>query len=145
MSADSRLVGFTLTGGRTPAGDKQTGGCVVGGSKSEVVIDCVVSNNAAVYRGGAFSYVTHAVRCYFADNKCGDVGQSMLGGSAYNCVFGQSSGYHVQAGKIYNCTFLSTGSNCKNSTIYNSLLLKKDSDDNKLYRCVYVESEKRKS
>ena len=139
MSADSRLVGFTLTGGRTPAGDKQTGGCVVGGSKSEVVIDCVVSNNAAVYRGGAFSYVTHAVRCYFADNKCGDVGQSMLGGSAYNCVFGQSSGYHVQGGKIYNCTFLSTGSNCKNSTIYNSLLLKKDSGDNEFYRCVYVE------
>ena len=139
MSADSRLVGFTLTGGRTPAGDKQTGGCVVGNSESEVVIDCVVSNNAAVHRGGAFSYVTHSVRCYFADNKCGNVGQSMLGGSAYNCVFGQSSGYHVQGGKIYNCTFLSTGSNCKNSIVYNSLLLKKDSGNNNIYRCVYVE------
>ena len=141
LNADARLVGFTLTGGHTPVGSQNAngGGCVRG-SESAAVIDCVVSNNFSGYRGGAFYGGPATVRCLFANNSCaGGVGQSKYSGTAYNCVFAESSGYHVSGGTIYNCTALYGVSNFKNATIYNSILLKKDSGNNKLYRCVYVE------
>ena len=141
LNANARLVGFTLTGGHTPTGGngKNGGGCAAG-SDSAAVIDCVVSNNFAQYRGGAFYAGPATVRCLFANNSCaGGVGQSKCSGTAYNCVFAESPGYHVYGGTLYNCTALYDVSNFRNATVCNSILLKKDSGDNVLHRCVYVE------
>ena len=70
-SGDSKVVGFTLCGGRTLAEDRYAG---YGGAlhNKGYVYDCIISNNIA-RRGGALgSASTNPIRCYrtkFFDNE----------------------------------------------------------------------------
>ena len=69
LTTNSRLIGFTLTGGRvncSSSGSGDYGGAVYASSSSEIV-DCVASNNVAG-RGGAFEYGKY-VRCRAYGNR----------------------------------------------------------------------------
>ena len=98
LSSAARLIGFTVTGGRTPVGtkDSASSGGGIGGSSNTFVFDCIITNNVSAFRGGAIYYGPSVVRCYFAYNRAIDGnGNSTQGISAYNCVCGPSpAGYH---------------------------------------------------
>jgi len=130
LNAGSVLQGFTLTGGHTHGYDNAAehwGGAVngVGGS----VVDCIVTNNVAAFAAGVRGAV--CIRCRFEDNDSLATGCDLMGGSAFNCLFGNmrnASAQNVyQTPMCVNCTFYGNGS-CANGnaaiTMYNCIVLK---------------------
>ena len=128
---NSHVRGFTLTGGRTPTtkSDSTCNGGAVYGSSTFYVTDCIVSNNMAYYRGGAFCSDGVITRCFISGNRAPHtrVGNSMVGGRAYNCVCKDAGdSYHFYSSTSYNCTFLGPGTSIRNGTAYNSVFLVTD-------------------
>lgn len=118
LKSNARLRGFTVTGGRTlfsnDDGVRYNGGgvyCDVGGnSRSAVVEDCIISNNAAIRGGGMANGV--AIRCQFYDNWAYKNRAALSYGFAYNCLFDHNRGVNTTQNTygLYNCTF---GADCK--------------------------------
>ena len=140
LASGAQLVGFTVTGGRTPRGtsDGTSSGGAIAGTSDSYVLDCIITNNISAYRGGAIYYGPRVVRCYFAYNRALEGnGQSTQGILAYNCVCGPSpGGYHFYQGTSYNCTFI--GSSSRYATTYNALILGGDGGMNNHTNCFYV-------
>lgn len=128
----ARLRGFTLTGGRDYSG-KGAGGVYCG--SASIVSDCIITNNATSYRGGAGEYGTY-IRCYIAGNRAsGNFSSALyLGCKAYDCVFDDSPStcWYIAGNKavIRNCTFgpgcgqvRPDGQNDNVSEAYNTLFM----------------------
>ena len=133
----AKLIGFTLTGGRTAAaGDNysQKGG---GGAYGHgYCIDCIVSNNAAYYRGGGSCYA-HFVRSVFTNNKAKSaVGYSMNGGTAIHCLIKDGASFQTTA---IGSTFFAFP---RLATHYNTLIMTTSGVNNDLsvYNCILVGS-----
>lgn len=120
-SGNAKVIGFTLCGGRTvnseASGDSAEiyGGAASG--RSSAIVDCIISNNAAI-RGGAVSAMT-CYRCRFYDNDAGYGSVSMGATSFYNCFVDNTGGSYAcylnqdisKSGKsyAYNTFFYSHG------------------------------------
>ena len=140
LASAAHLVGFTVTGGRTPVGttDGTSSGGGIGGSSDTFVFDCIITNNVSAYRGGAIYYGPRVVRCYFAYNRAiNGNGNSTQGIYAYNCVCGPSpAGYHFYQGTSYNCTFI--GKSSRQANTYNAIVLGGDGGNDLMHNCYYV-------
>ncbi len=136
LAANSELVGFTVTGGRTPINGNAGG---IAGDTTAFVMDCIISNNVAQQRGGALFFGPVAIRCIFSRNVAvaTAIGDAINGSSAYNCVFtGPGNSYHAYNMDIYNCTFMSGATACRSCNVYNSILIGADHGNNYFYRCL---------
>ena len=126
------IQGFSVSGGRSCASSSGRAVGIAGNSAWNLAVDCVISNNYNVYRGGGVSSISCA-RCVFAgNNRAGNVPGS---GTAHgpqgfiNCVFypGEAGMYNSDGGwSFFNCTIgcsfytSRAGSEvtCKNCVIY---------------------------
>ena len=149
---NSTLQGFTVTGGRTPLGSVEANcGGGVCGIASAFVKDCVISNNAAGYRGAGVCGVPASsginkgpsvYRCLFANNAAANTTGHTVWNltSIDNCIFSSSSsGYQAyQCKSVRNCTFVGSGTHIRNSTAYNCLMLQNDGAQNVLTNCFYT-------
>ena len=132
-----RLVGFTLTGGRTGAegnNDAYNGGGVKGAG---YCVDCIVSNNACYYRGGA-SHSTIFVRSRFlGNNDCNSaVGYSLYGGTVIHCLVKNNSSFSTA---VIGSTYISAIP--RQASVYNSLLMSTSNPGGNpitAYRCIVV-------
>ena len=116
IESGARIVGFTLTGGRTDVGgeaDDTVGGGVLaqGGTEDAMALvsDCVISNCVATRGGGAYNGVYS--RCIFLDNRAtvnGAAGRGRYRGNffLYNCIVDRCAGYATTYNpNCMNCTF----------------------------------------
>ena len=131
LAKNAHVIGFTLTGGRTPAtaSDTTCNGGAVYGTATFYVTDCIVSNNMSYFRGGAFGTGGVITRCLLTKNRAPNtrVGQSMQNGTAYNCLCKDAGdSYHFYSSTIYNCTFTGPGTSARNGTAYNCICLVSD-------------------
>ena len=112
------IKGFSVSGGRSckaeSAKSSDAAGIAAGNSDS-LAVDCVISNNVNVYRGGGVSFATCA-RCVFAGgNKAGDVtwsGTAINSSYFINCIFhpDETGVYKPASNECYfhNCTGVSS-------------------------------------
>ena len=87
LNANSRLEGFTLTGGRTVFGSVSNNYGAVAAPATATIAYCIISNNAA-YRGGATSG-GRFFGCSFFDNYAIDFARVSYHEATcfYNCFF----------------------------------------------------------
>ena len=111
----AKIIGFTLTGGRTAPGTNA--GAAYGNG---YLIDCIVTNNMTAYRGGAIAYGPTCIRCRFIRNYAEDnASVGFAGCVCYDCYFarntkGSSTANPFYASsssadshpRLYNCTFV---------------------------------------
>lgn len=148
---NSTLQGFTVTGGRTLDDSMNDAGGGVCGIGSAEVKDCIISNNAAAYRGGGVCGVKAGAtsvgkgpsvfRCLFVDNVAVSYAHSGWNLTAVNdCIFSSSVAQYqlYQCNSIGNCTFVGTGTHVRNSKAANCLMLSRDGGNNNLTNCFYV-------
>ena len=112
LGENAVLDGFTLTGGRTLTGEAASdsyGGGVfgIGGNKTALVKDCMISNNVAGLGGGGAH--CRYLGCRILNNRAtnsGDGGATYKGGLHQNClVDGNWSTYVIMyPTAVYNCT-----------------------------------------
>ena len=101
LCGNSRLVGFTLTDGRSGKATDNTEPNNAGGVYSDgcVVSDCVITNCCAVRFAAAQNTVL--VRCRILDNRAAINGNATGGGSLYGCYLDGNNG---KAGWLVNST-----------------------------------------
>ena len=118
MAANSRLVGFTVCGGRGAGiGDNYGGGIIAVNSNNVVVADCVISNNVSGRAGGMSNGI--AVRCEFSNNRA------------------KKSGPHVMKSSLYNC-YLHSLCQIEHSFVFNNRMPEPNCCSIEVYRtCVY--------
>ena len=108
LHADSKICGFTLTGGYTDANVNGAG--VLSAATPSFACDCVISNNVSRNRGGGANAMT-CIRCRFADNSAGaNIGAAANAGMLVGCVVDSQRGTcsRTYTATIRNCTFLPT-------------------------------------
>ena len=115
LSVNSRLEGFTVTGGRTVYDgtvNNNYGGITA--PATATIAYCIISNNAA-YRSGAVSNGRY-FGCVFLDNRAIGIGKTTYynATSFYNCYFD----YTPEFGEVTGAEF-ATGSNDKRITAVN--------------------------
>lgn len=107
LARNSRLIGFTVTGGRANCNDDSLTGYGGGiySHSTGYAVDCVVSNNAAT-RGGGMHEGT-SIRCSFFDNWATANRAARSQGKAYGCVFDHNRGVNTVQNTVglWNCTF----------------------------------------
>ena len=154
MANNSRLVGFTVTGGRTDisqTGDNlysSGGGIYVSNAAENIVgtvVNCTIQNNYG-YRGGG-SYAGKFVNCRFAGNLgYGAQGEDCRIAYCYGCVFEANATKRnvYAANAIEQCTFGPNTSvyGTSNKTLKGCLFLMQDLGSNSLTldHCAYVDS-----
>jgi hypothetical protein len=116
---DSRLIGFTITGGSAPFG----GGMYIGAESSPTVIDCTFSGNAAGVSGGGMfvGFESHptVTGCVFIGNTAAEGGGMAVASESHpavsGCTFtgnastGDGGGMHNDAESspaVIGCTFI---------------------------------------
>ena len=107
MRDDTRLVGFTLTGGGTASGndsqwDWSVSGGGVGGS-SGTIVNCTISNN---YSSTANCLNGTYVGCRIVGNFAYRRTSAAYGASLYSCFVDRNEGNNAMQnmGGLYNCT-----------------------------------------
>ena len=154
MANNSRLVGFTVTGGRTDisqTGDNlysSGGGIYVRNAAENIVgtvVNCTIRNNYG-YRGGG-SYAGKFVNCRFAGNLGnGAQGEDCRIAYCYGCVFEANVTKRnvMAANVIEQCTFGPNTSiyGTSNKTLKGCLFLMQDLGTGSLTldHCAYVDS-----
>ena len=143
LESNSRLEGFTLTGGRTYTNLTSTalfasGGAVHGGGrgKGSVVANCIISNNVGwlgtIYRADVFA-------CTVVSNVAFNGGCGIRESNAYGCMFSANRGQPVisYASDVWECTIAGDnqtlagkkptilGSTVDGGRIFNSLFMGK--------------------
>ena len=135
MTGGNNLIrGFTIANGRQlkweNVGTYHGGGAVL--ASTDRMVDCVVTNCAAI-RGGGVQTLGTALRCRFTGNYAQEGAHAQDLRNAVNCVFENTSGYvsynNSTAATIVNCTFRGNKlgnfrSNTATVNVYNSILLK---------------------
>ena len=143
MKANTKLIGFTVCGGRALAyeSSKYGAGVYADNSNDVVVADCIISNNIAGRAAGMYRGI--AVRCEFMLNRARTSGPHVMNSSLFNCCLRDAVGgdvYPVYQSTIRNCYVL-RGENAyngsvKQSNIFNSYVAK-DGSENKFYYSAY--------
>ena len=141
MAANSKLVGFTVCGGRAPvfSNDSSTSkwgaGVHAANSNNVVVADCIISNNVAGRAGGMSHGI--AVRCEFMNNRAHTSGPHVMRSSLYNCYLHDAlSGggtYHASQSTMRNCHLIGSANACN---VFNSYV-ESDRSANKFYFSSY--------
>ena len=142
LNANSRLEGFTLTGGRTVCGSVTNSYGAVMAPSTATIAYCIISNNVAAYRGGAVQNGKY-FGCTFLDNRavsglantyCGNKGTSWF----CNCFIGNTSAIAEPSGSEFY-----TSSNARTVTVVNctfsprvNQLYAKVVGGIKLYNCI---------
>lgn len=135
---DATVKDFTLTDGHSTAfdGDSRVGAVdgSVGGSamaRKTYVVGCIITNNVAGRAAGVQS--STAIQCFFDDNRTISTGCDVMGGSAFNCIFGNllnNDAYNVyQGGPYVNNLFFGSGKCAHDIALYNSVVLKNAVDN----------------
>ena len=108
MLGKSRLIGFTLTDGRTgrngTSDDDHFGAGILASSTNAYVFGCVITNCASTRGGGAF-YGTY-VNCLFTGNQVDNSGAHARYAHFFGCTFEKSiMGYSAVQGyySLVNC------------------------------------------
>jgi hypothetical protein len=127
------LQGFTLTGGATDSvnleNENNRGGGVYvpENSYTQLVLDCVVSNNASVRGGGLHAGTVK--RCAFFDNYAQNNSSAIRGSYAHHCLLansrtgGNPGGSAAGYAWLYNCTLADNeGRAGDNASFFNSIL-----------------------
>lgn len=108
LSANSRIEGFTLTGGRaTFDSAAKTGGGVYAADMTTCrIVGCVVSNCYAAATGSAGEGGMY-LRCRISDNNRGgaNYGYGLRNAKAYNCFFVDQADGMSGCHDTYYCTF----------------------------------------
>lgn len=119
MAANSRLVGFTVCGGRGAGiGDNYGGGIIAANSNNVVVADCIISNNVSGRAGGMSNGI--AVRCEFSNNLAKKSGPHVMRSSLYNCYLHDALGgdvFPVCQSTMRNCHLKGGAKEC---SVFNS-------------------------
>lgn len=114
LSANARLCGFTVTGGRTDYDPVNTaesdcnrgGGIYCASDDTSVVEDCIISNNAALRGGGGYKG-TYS-RCRITDNCAILNGAAVRNAYLYDCFIDNNTGNGETVyifWSLVNCTF----------------------------------------
>lgn len=113
MTNGVQVIGFTITGGETlkegPEGNKFTAlsGGGVWSAPGGVLVDCVVSNNTALWYGGGL-YGGNAVRCTFTENTARRSGGAASGARLGSCLIAYNRAGRFGGGTLHcellNCT-----------------------------------------
>ena len=105
------LAGFTLRNGATRTSGAQPnsyGGGVYCSSTNPVIIDCVISNNAAQNGGGC--YVGTLARCFLLNNRAAQSGGGIYSSIADSCLLDGNSalsrGGGAASATLNNCTVI---------------------------------------
>ena len=114
MEKDTRLEGFTLTGGcaTTDGTTHTTGGGVLAANVTNCrIVNCIISNNYAVGTASAGDYGRY-LRCLIANNKSGNsYGHGLRDGAkCYNCYFKDQADGTSGGGDLLYSTFACGGS-----------------------------------
>ena len=122
---------FTITDGHATVYDGSTYvGAVYGLTASTYVIGCVITNNVAGRAAGV--YLSTTIRCFFDNNRVYTTGCDVMGGKAFNCIFGNllnTDSFNVyQGGPYANNTFYGSGYCSHSLTLYNSVVFKNGRD-----------------
>ena len=109
MKANTKLIGFTVCGGRALAyeSSKYGAGVYADNSNDVVVADCIISNNIAGRAAGMYRGI--AVRCEFMLNRARTSGPHVMNSSLFNCCLRDAVGgdvYPVYQSTIHNCYVL---------------------------------------
>ncbi len=120
LNANSRLEGFTLTGGRTVCGSVTNSHGAVTAPVTATIAYCIISNNVSAYRSGAVQDGKY-FGCIFLDNRAMSLGNVHVGsqkGTCFcNCFFdytpaiAEPTGVELYSGSnsrtvtVVNCTF----------------------------------------
>lgn len=133
LTNNAVLSGFTLTGGATRAdGDgvlEQSGGGIMCESASAVVLNCVITGNAAAYIGGGASRGT-LFDCVLTTNQA-SVGGAIYESTANHCLITNNTagdqGGGAYAATLNDCTILgnsapNAGGGLSSCTASNSVL-----------------------
>ena len=119
MAANSKLVGFTVCGGRGAGiGDNYGGGIIAANSNNVVVVDCIISNNVSGRAGGMSNGI--AVRCEFSNNLAKKSGPHVMRSSLYNCYLHDALGgdvFPVHQSTMRNCHLKGGAKEC---SVFNS-------------------------
>lgn len=104
---DTRISGFTITGGHTEVTGKESvnvcGGGICGYDASSLVENCIVSNNVSI-RCGGMRYGT-ARNCRFLRNLATGNSSCIRDVDAYQCYFDDNRGAPLLVNSsLYNCT-----------------------------------------
>ena len=109
LGPNTRLSGFTVTGGRTAAGNEDvntSAGGIAGYDYSSLVENCIISNNVS-QRGGGMRWGA-CRNCRFLENTAAlSIGNTSCARNvkAYTCLFDNNKGEPVTADcHLYNCT-----------------------------------------
>ena len=100
MEKNTRLTGFTVTGGHvydvSESSDDVIGGGILARDNTAVISDCVISNNAARRGGGGYNGTY---------NRCRILGNSIISGGNGAAVRGHGSGLpsHPSTALLNNC------------------------------------------
>lgn len=129
--------GFTVCNGHTRTGTTSTysGGGVYLASDA-ALIDCIVTNNVAGFRGGGVAYGS-SIRCTIGRNACNNgTGPGAVGGSLYGCYCHTVSMYDQD--KVVNCTFSNTYSRSNIGVhLFNTLSNGSDNKCSHFHRCLF--------
>jgi hypothetical protein len=137
MKANTKLVGFTVCGGRAPgvADNVYGGGIYAANSNNVVVADCIVSNNVSGRAGGMSSGI--ALRCEFMNNLAVKSGPHVMKSSLYNCYLHDALGgdvYPVYQSTMRNCHLIGGAKECN---VFNSYV-SNDRSSNKFHFSAYA-------
>lgn len=130
MDANSRLIGFTVTGGDTPTFSYDNYGAgIYGGSASNCVLSCNNAHGPEGHGGGAYGSTLY--NCTLIGNIVNEYGGGASGSTLYNCTLsgngtgGQGGG--VYQSLLYNCMLSGNdagqGGGAYGSTLYNCKLI----------------------
>lgn len=151
LQAESFIKGFTLRNGATwqipdPAPSQKNpwngGNAYLENGAS--LVDCVVSNGVAAYRGGGVGSLYapggNYVRCLIVSNRSLDeTGMGGCNGSYFDCVLKGSGGtVYTTRGKVVNCTIVGSAHVRGNGSaeVYNSVIEKTDGGQARYHRCL---------
>ena len=122
MRDDTRLVGFTLTGGGTDAGsDNQWNWSVSGGGvggSSGTIVNCTISNN---YSSTANCYNGTYIGCRIVGNFANQRNGAAYGAALFSCFVDRNEGNNAMQNMVglYNCTV--GASNTRNGSAHIAL------------------------
>ena len=149
VKAGGWIRGFTLCNGATATNAQgKVSEYISGGNvfteNGAAVVDCVITNGRAFYRGGGAASIYHPggtyIRCRFSNNDCvNGTGRGALNGNYCGCVFdGYGGCVYTSHGIVLNCTFVGSSNVRGNGVayVYNSIVENSDGGNDEYYRCL---------
>ena len=152
LNNGAKVIGFTICGGRVRQKTESNtcllssygGGVIIQESSTGYIVDCIISNNAAVRGGAVYNQGTKAwdssalLNCRVINNRGTSPGAGTMYCTQINSIFKDNNGYYpINYGRALNCTILDgvSGSTVSNSYIATGA---DKGNSNKFGGCFYV-------